>query len=85
MKKKNNYNFLLFGIIFIFFGLSMLIYGKTIPTIMIILLGYLLIIKSLFNFMAYFLSFLTLEANIFTCSRVVSHMIAGISSYLLFS
>lgn len=50
MKKKNNYNFLLFGIIFIFFGLSMLIYGKTIPTIMIILLGYLLIIKSLFNF-----------------------------------
>lgn len=68
MKKKNNYNFLLFGIIFIVFGILMLIYGKTIPTIMIVLLGYLLIIKSLFNFINFILKKNNKITNIVICS-----------------
>lgn len=55
MKKKSNYNFLLFGIVFILFGISMLIYGKTIPIIMLMLLGYILTVKSLLAILIFLL------------------------------
>lgn len=49
MKRKINYHFLIFGIIYILIGIIMLVKGKTIPTIMIIILGYLLFLKGILS------------------------------------
>lgn len=46
MKKRINYNFLIFGIIYVIIGIMTLIKGTTIPTIIIIVLGDLLLLKA---------------------------------------
>lgn len=49
MKNKINYNFLIFGIIYILIGTLMIIKGNTLPTIMIIVLGDLITLKAFFT------------------------------------
>ena len=49
MKKKINYNFLIFGIVYILIGILMIIKGNTLPTIMIIVLGDLITLKAFFT------------------------------------
>lgn len=79
--KRSNYNFLIFNIIYIIIGILILLKGNSIPTIMILILGSIFIIK---NILITLLTIIKRDKNILnTIIRSLIEIIFGV--FLIFS